>query len=84
MDNYFEVDDAIRYAKMAKEKKGESFTVNIICAIIESQKEMARDWCKVYQFTNDVRNNSVLKSDMKEEAVKIIFDYMDLYKSSCN
>jgi len=84
MDNYFEVDEAIKYAKLAKEKNKESYTVNIICAIIESQKEMSGNWCKVYQLTNDVRNNSGLKSDMKAEAVKIIFDYMDLYKSSCN
>jgi hypothetical protein len=84
MDNYFEVDEAIKYAKLAKEKKKESYTVNIICAIIESQKEMTGDWCKVYQFTNDVRNKSGLKSDMKAGAVKIIFDYMDLYKSSCD
>lgn len=83
LDNYFEVDDAIRYAQKAKSKNGGSYTVNIICALIEAQKAMDSDWCKVYNLANNVRINESLKRDMKQEAIDIIFEYMDLYNDNC-
>jgi hypothetical protein len=45
---------------------------------------MDSDWCEVYNLTNSVRENKELKIDMKEEAISIIFDYMDIYKDDCN
>lgn len=84
MDNYFDVEDAIIYAKKAKSKNSRSYTINIICALIEAQKAMYSDWCEVYNLTNNVRINKKLNQDMKEDAINIIFDYIDLYKSSCN
>lgn len=84
MDNYFDVDDAIKYAQKAKSKNEEnSYTINIICALIEAQKAMDSDWCEVYKLTNNVRVNTTLNKDMKDDAIKIIFEYMDLYKDSC-
>jgi hypothetical protein len=84
-DNYFEVDEAITYAQKAKAKnKKKSYTINIICALIEAQKAMDSNWCKVYTLTNDVRIDETLTKDMKEEAVNIIFEYMDIYKDYCN
>lgn len=84
MDNYADVSEALVYAKEAKSKSDKSYTVHLIAALIESQKVLNENWCKVYQLTNNVRTNNLLTSDMKAEAVKIIFDYMDLYKSSCD
>lgn len=80
MDNYFNVAEAVVYAKEAKSKNKESYTINIICALIEAQNAFDTDWSEVYNKTNEVRNNRSLNRDMKEDAVKIIFDYMDLYK----
>ena len=80
MDNYFNVEEAVVYAKEAKSKNKESYTINIICALIEAQNAFDTDWSEVYNKTNEVRNNRSLNRDMKEDAVKIIFDYMDLYK----
>lgn len=80
MDNYFNVAEAVVYAKEAKSKNKESYTINIICALIEAQNAFDTDWNEVYNKTNEVRNNRSLNRDMKEDAVKIIFDYMDLYK----
>jgi len=83
LDNYFDVDDAIKFAQKAKLKKKNSYTINIICALIEAQKAMGSDWCEVYNLTNNVRINDALQIDMKEDAIKIIFEYMDLYKDYC-
>lgn len=80
MENYFNVDEPIIYALKARSKNNESYTINIICALIEAQKAMDSDWSEVYNLTNNVRLNRSLNRDMKEEAVKIIFEYMDLYK----
>lgn len=83
LDNYFDVDDAIKFAQKAKLKEKNSYTINIICALIEAQKAMGSDWCEVYNLTNNVRINDALQIDMKEDAIKIIFEYMDLYKDYC-
>lgn len=80
MDDYFNVEEAVIYAKEAKSRNKESYTINIICALIEAQNAFGSDWSEVYNQTNEVRNNRSLNRDMKEDAVKIIFEYMDLYK----
>jgi hypothetical protein len=83
LDNYFDVEDAIIYAKKAKSKNKNSYTINIICALIEAQKAMDSDRCEVYNLTNNVRINNTLNQDMKEDSMFIIFDYMDIYKDNC-
>ena len=80
LEDYFDVEEAIIYAQTAKSKNSESYTTNIICALIEAQNAMDSDWSEVYNLTNSVRKNQSLNRDMKEDAVKIIFEYMDLYK----
>lgn len=83
MDNYFSVDEALKIAKKAKEKSPNSYITHIICALIEAQKIMENDWCEVYKISNEVRLNNTLHLDIKPEAIKIIFDYMDLYQEEC-
>ncbi len=84
LDNYFDVEEAIIYAQKAKLKNGKSYTISIICALIEAQKAMDSDWCEVYKLTNNVRLNGTLIKDLKEEAVNIIFEYTDGYREYCN
>jgi len=83
MDNYFEVDAAIKFAEAAVTKNPKSYTFQIIRALIKAQKAMATDWCQVYQLAHTVRTNTMLDRDMNDAAIKIIFDYMDLYKEEC-
>ena len=83
LDNYFEVSEAAMWADMARTGNEESYTIQMIAALIFAQQAMDSDWCEVYKLTNRVRENKGLKIDMKEEAITIIFDYMDLYKDEC-
>jgi len=83
MDDYFEVDEAIEYARKAKEKKADSYTIHMICAMIEGQKAMVNEGCKVYQLANDVRKNKSLKKDMNRKARKLAFEYLVIYKKGC-
>lgn len=84
MDNYFEVDDAIKYAERALSSNSSSYTYQIITALLKAQKSLNNDWCQVYKLVDEVRGNTLLIKDMKDEAISIIFDYMDNYKESCN
>lgn len=83
LDNYHNVDKAIVYADLALVKNKESYTFNIIHALINAQKQMDYDWCQVYLLTHEVRTNDNLIKDMKITAVNNIFRYMDLYKDNC-
>ena len=86
MENYFEVDDAIVLAERAVRKnKTRSYTFNIISALIKAQKKLGylKQWCEVYNLTNIVRGDKSLNIDMKDEAINIIFKYMDQYKEYC-
>lgn len=84
LDNYFDVTDAVKYADAALKKNKKSYTVNIVVALIKAQKEFDKNWCNVFKMTDNVRKNNSLKIDMREEAMEIIFQYMDIYGGECN
>ena len=83
MDNYFEVDDALRYAERAVKKNGQSRTFQLIAGLINAQKTMDSSWCEVYQITDRIRKNERLMNDMRTKAVGIIYEYVDIYGESC-
>jgi len=83
MDNYFDVTDAIVYANLAVKKNNKSYTIQLIAGVIKAQQAMDSNWCKVFELTNDVRSNQSLQVDMKATAIDQIFEYMDLYRDSC-
>ncbi|MCO6512090.1 MAG: hypothetical protein J5I65_14995 [Aridibacter famidurans] len=84
MDNYFEVDEALRFAERAlKENKERSRTFHLIAGLIRSQKMMDESFCAVYRITDGIRKNEKLMNDMRTKAVGIIYEYMDIYGDSC-
>lgn len=84
MDNYSDVEEAGSIADKAASMNPDSFTFNIITALIRSQKKLLEfDWCEAYNITNLVRENHFLQIDMNYEAVWIIFKYMDQYREYC-
>ena len=83
MDNYFDVEKALEYSNLAIKKSPNSFTTNIINALLKSQKFQNNNSCKVYQVLEDVRVNSSLKYDFKKEATDVIFEYVTMYKKYC-
>jgi hypothetical protein len=83
MDDYFNVNEALAWADLAIQKNKKSFTFAMIHALINAQYEFDNNWCLVYMVTHSVRTNDKLKKDMTDDAITIIFDYMDLYKEYC-
>jgi hypothetical protein len=84
MDDYFEVKDALDMAEKALSLESQSFTYNIITALIRSMYRMEYDWCEVYRIPDAVRMDQTMNVDMKQAAITIIFKYTDTYKEYCD
>lgn len=82
MDDYFNPKKAMPYIKKAKKLKSESFTVAIIYALIQAQDMMDDQgkWCDIWLLVKKVLDDENLTPDMRADAIKIIKDYMILYK----
>lgn len=83
MENYLSPNKALSFLKRAKELDKESFTINIIYNLVRAQIVMEKDFCKVWRYTNKVFNNKSLNDDMRNDAKKVIYDYVVLYKKNC-
>lgn len=83
LDNYTNVDKALTYADIALSKSNNSYSIHIIASLIAAQKIMVSDFCAVYNLSNNVRINKSLKTDIRKEAIHIIFEYMDTYIDFC-
>lgn len=83
MDDYFNVAYALEIANSALVKDVGTYSIHLIHGLIQAQFSMDSNWCAVYQATDQVRKDESLEVDMNEEARKIIFEYMDLYKGDC-
>lgn len=84
MDNYFDVEDAEKVLIAAKEKLPNSFTVHLIHALILGQLFMDSDWCMVWSVYSDVNSNVGLTKDIRPSALKIVHEYLSLYKDECD
>jgi len=86
LDNYFDVYDAFEFAQIAKTKKSNSYSIGIICALIEAQIKLDDfdNWCSVYQALRIVLDDESLNDDMSSEAVDMIMEYISSYEEYCN
>jgi len=83
MDDYFHPEKALPILEEAHKTMGNSFTVSIILAIAKAQRAFDSDWCEVWKLTEAVLQNKELNQDLRPEAIKMIVDYMILYKEYC-
>ena len=83
MDDYFHPEKALPLLEEAHKMMKDSFTVSIILSLARGQKVMDYDWCEVWRLTEEVLKNKELKQDLRPEAIKMIMDYMVLYKEYC-
>ena len=83
MDDYFHPEKALPILEEAHKVIKESFTVSIILALTRGQKAMDYDWCEVWRLTEEVLKNKELRQDLRPEAIKMIIDYIVLYKEYC-
>lgn len=83
MDNYFHPEIAIPFLEKAHEMMKDSLAVSIILALAKAQMAFEADWCEVWKLLEGVLRDKSLKQDLRPEAMKLIVDYMILYKEYC-
>jgi hypothetical protein len=84
MDNYFDVIDANEIAELALKKTPNSFSVNMIVRLIKAQGlNLLNEDCFGYAQFNTLKTNTQLQMDMRKEAEKYIFEYMNSIGENC-
>jgi len=83
MENYHNPEKSFVFLKESLKQLKSSFTARMIYALVRSQIAMNTDFCKVWKYSDKIFSNKELNSDMTQSGVKIIYDYMVLYKDYC-
>ena len=83
MDDYFHPAKSLEFFQFAKGRTRYSFTAAIIIALAYGQKAMENDFCSVWKLADGVFSNETLLRDMRADAIKIIKDYVIIYKEYC-
>lgn len=81
LDDYFNPSKSFPYFEEGAKKIRYSLTFDLIYTLAKAQDIMDDgDWCKIWSMTYQTLNDKSLYRDLKEAAIKIIRDYMILYK----
>ena len=84
LDNYFDVVYANEIAQLALKKSPNSYAVNMIANLIKAQGlYLLGENCYAYKLFNELKTNSPLKIDMRNDAEKYIFEYMNSIGANC-
>lgn len=83
MDDYFHPENAIVLLEEAQRMMKESFTVSMVLALVRAQIAFEQDWCEAWKIIERVLQNADIKQDLRQEAKKIIVNYMILYREYC-
>ena len=81
LSDYFDVKEAVKMAKMAQKKDKDSYCVNFIAALIQSQDNFnANKWAMVYTVLDKVNNTTWRYDDLSDEAAASVMEYINLYR----
>lgn len=81
LSDYFDVKGAVKMAKMAQKKDKDSYCVNFIAALIQSQDNFnANKWAMVYTVLDKVNNTTWRYDDLSDEAAASVMEYINLYR----
>jgi len=84
MVNYFDIIYANEIAELALKKNPNSFSVNMIVRLIKAQGlNLLNEDCFGYAQFNTLKTKTQLKMDMRKDAEKYIFEYMDSIGENC-
>jgi hypothetical protein len=85
LDDYFNVSDALKVANLALKKSPKSYAINMVVHLIKAQALFDIDeYCLAVKNFNTLKTNINLTMDMRKEAERYIFEYMDYSNSGCN
>lgn len=84
LGDYFNPQNADPILQEAVKLNPNSYTCNMILALCKAQEVMDSNFCGVWKAFDQVNSNKNLTQDMNPAAIKIIYDYMVLYKEECH
>lgn len=83
LDNYFDVNVALQLANLPQLKTEKSLTIQLIRGLIQAQQNLSKSPCAIYTEMHKIQLDKSLKQDLNATALKIIFEYIGLYKKGC-
>lgn len=83
MDDYFSPDPALYYLELAVKRIPDSFTYQMIYAIVKAQKVFLSDPCQAWMFVNTTIQRKDLRFLMLPDAVKMISANMYSFSKKC-
>lgn len=85
MGDYFAPAKGMRGGYFCFTRNQKSMAHIVVFTLIAAQKAFDEDWCRVYKMPQKMLIETKYEVNIvKPEAIKIITDYTDLYKSECN
>lgn len=85
MDENKDISEAIGVLELAIEKNKQSYVTNMIYAITSAQIRLNDNQeCDAWTLCNSIRTDASFKKDISDQAIGLIYQEVDVYKSACN
>lgn len=85
LDENIEIAEAQGVLESAIEKNTQSYVTNLIYALTSAQIHLNdRQNCDAWTICNSIRTNAAFTKDINDQAISLIYQEVDVYKSSCN
>lgn len=85
LDENIEISEAQEVLELAIEKNTQSYTTNLIYALASAQVHLnASQDCDAWTICNSIRADAAFTKDLNDQAIGLIYQEIDVYKSSCN
>lgn len=85
LDENVNLDDSKGILELAIEKNTTSYISNLIYALASAQIHLNDSQeCEAYTVCNSIRTNAAFTKDINDQAIGMIFQEVDAYKSACN
>lgn len=83
-DENMALNETVEVLKVAVEKNSGSYITNLIHAIASAEVLLNNgSKCEAWTICDSVRNNTSLKKDINDQAIGLIFQEIDPFKSAC-
>lgn len=83
LDDYFNPKRGLPMLEAAKKEMSGSFTCNLLLALVKAQVVFDENFCHVWKVVNTVNIDESLVNDFRQDARKIVMDYITLYQQDC-
>lgn len=85
MDENKDLSEALGVLELAIQKNTQSYITNMIYALASAQIRLNdKQECDAWTLCNSIRTDASFKKDISDQAIGLIYQEVDVYKSACN